>query len=356
MTAMDNQNELFTLVQALCSASGVSGEESGAGAAVLGLLGAGSGAGIDSQGSVLYPLYQNPDKTAPHLMLEAHLDEIGMMASRVDDNGFVHIAPCGGLDRRLLMGLEVLVHAQKAPEPLPGIQSACPADSDKTPKTSELFVDVGLCAQRAKALICPGDRITTVSPARQLLGTRVSSKALDNRAGCAVLLRAAQLLQGETLPCSVTLAFCSQEETGGTGAKTAAFRVNPTHALAVDVSFAYTPDAPRDECGDLGAGAMIGIAPILDNASVQLLRRLACQHEIPHQLEVLGSSTGTDADSIAPCRCGVKTSLVSVPLKYMHTPIEVVDLEDIESCAQLLAQFARNLGADPTDKEACRHG
>ena len=353
---MDNQNELFTLVQALCGASGVSGEESGAGDAILGLLDEKDAAYMDSQGSVLYSLYQNPEESAPHLMLEAHLDEIGMMVSRVDDDGFLHIAPCGGLDRRLLMGLEVLVHAQNAPEPLPGILSSSAADRDKTPKTSELFVDVGLSPGRAKALIAPGDRITTVSPTRRLLGTRVSSKALDNRAGCAVLLRAAQLLRGEALPCSVTLAFCSQEETGGTGAKTAAYRVNPTHALAVDVSFAFTPDAPRDECGDLGAGAMIGIAPILDNASIELLRQLASQHKIAHQLEVLGSSTGTDADSIAPCRCGVKTSLVSIPLKYMHTPIEVADLEDIESCAQLLAQFARSLGAAPTGKEACIHG
>ena len=139
----------------------------------------------------------------------------------------------------------------------------------------------------------------------------------------------------------MTVVFSAQEEIGGNGAATAAFKLQPDQALVSDVSFAWTPDADRNQCGILGQGAMIGVSPILNKEMTAALRRMAASHGIPHQLEVMGGSTGTNADAIFKSGGGVKTALISLPQKYMHTPIEVVSLQDIASVGRLMAEYLR---------------
>ena len=132
----------------------------------------------------------------------------------------------------------------------------------------------------------------------------------------------------------------------GHAAATAAFAANPDMAIAVDVSFAYTPGFLKEECGLIGKGPMIGVAPVLDHSMTQALKAVAGAKEIPYQIEVMTRRTGTHADDIAVTRAGVPTALVSIPLKYMHTPVEVLEISDIEQVARLLAAFTVDLGKE----------
>ena len=170
-----------------------------------------------------------------------------------------------------------------------------------------------------------------------LLNDCVCAKALDDRAGVAAVLRALELLKEVDRPCNVAALFAVQEEVGTRGAAPATFAIGPQAAVITDVSFAYTPDTDKTKCGVLGDGAMLGISPFLDVSLTECLKQLANEQAIPLQYEAMGGATGTDADKIGTVKDGVKTALLSIPLKYMHTPVEVASLCDIEAVARLMA-------------------
>ncbi len=281
-------------------------------------------------------------ENAPLLLLEAHMDEIGFIVTHVDDDGFVHVASCGGIDRRVLAAAEVMLLAEKSYE---GVFCSTPphlAKEDKPLKElCDMGIDIGLPAKEVKRLIPKGTRGVFRPHFEELGDHRVCAKALDDRCGCAAVLRAMEILKDASLCCDVAALFAVQEEIGGGGAAAASFAVQPTAAIATDVSFAATPDAPAHKCGALGKGAMLGIAPGLDEAMTQRMRELAKAHDLPLQYEVMGGSTGTDADGIICARGGVRTALLSIPQRYMHTPVEVVDVRDVETVAQLMALAAK---------------
>ena len=166
---------------------------------------------------------------------------------------------------------------------------------------------------------------------------------MDDRAGCAALIRCAQLLHGENLSCGLTVLLSSREEVGGQGAQTGTFSLEPTEAIVVDVSFAAQPGVDPAKCGKLGGGPMIGMAPILNRPMVHRLKELAKKNEIPFTMEIMGGETGTNADGIAVSRAGVHTAMVSIPLRYMHTPVEVIDVQDVEYTARLLAEYVKGV-------------
>ncbi len=153
-------------------------------------------------------------------------------------------------------------------------------------------------------------------------------------------------LCADKIGCGLTAAFSLSEELGLRGAVTASFGVAPTHAIVVDVSFGMTPDAPREKCGDMGKGPMIGVSPVLSREVTSMLFSLAKEQSIPYQTEVMGGETGTNADAVSVSREGVATGLVSVPLRYMHTAGETVLIEDIENTARLMAAAALCIGGD----------
>ncbi len=290
----------------------------------------------DALGSVV--AYRRCGKeNAPLIMLEAHMDEIGFIVTHVDDDGFVHVASCGGIDRRVLAATEVVVLAE---EPLVGVFCSTPphlSDGDNTVKPLEdMGIDVGLSAEEAKTRIPQGTRVAFLANAVTLGKHGICAKSLDNRAGCAAVIRALELLHNENIDVDVAALFAVQEEIGGAGASAAAFSVCPAAAIVTDVSFAATPDAPAHQCGVLSKGAMIGISPTLDRALTDRLVAHAKEHDISYQYEVMGGSTGTDADKITAVRQGIKTALLSIPQRYMHTPHELVDIRDVESVAQIM--------------------
>lgn len=338
-------NQLQEMLFRLCRAQGAAGREDSAAETAKEILSFLPDVQVDTMGSVVAH-FGNPD-AQKHVLLDAHIDQIGMLVTRIDENGFVKVARDGGMDRRVLPGSRVMVYGK---ETLNGIVCCMPphltdGGEDKVPDITDMAVDVGLSKEEADELIQPGDVVLLPGEPRRLLGSRVTGAALDDRAGCAALIRCAQLLQGEELSCKVTLLLSTREEVGAQGAETAAFREEPDMAIAVDVSFAEQPGVPAHKCGKLSGGPMIGISPILDKEMTASLKRLAEQNEIPFQLEVMGGVTGTNADEINVSRAGVPCGLLSIPQRNMHTPAEICDLEDIENVARLLAAFIREVGA-----------
>lgn len=278
---------------------------------------------------------------APLLLLEAHIDEIGFVVTHTDEAGFAYVESCGGVDPRAVSGARVTLWGEKA---FSGLFVSTPPhlagqDADKLPGIARLGIDTGLDARHARRLLPPGTPVTFAAEFADLAGGRVCSKALDDRAGVAAILYCLDLLGESPLLCDLAVAFCVQEELGTRGAASAAYGLAPAAALAVDVSFARTPDSEEHKCGVMGRGPMIGWSPCLDAGISRRLTSLAEKRGIPNQPEVMGGDTGTDADAIASARTGVPSGLVSIPLKYMHTPAEVVQIRDVEDVGRLLAAY-----------------
>ncbi|MBQ4332897.1 MAG: M20/M25/M40 family metallo-hydrolase [Clostridia bacterium] len=300
---------------------------------------------VDAMGSVLgVRKAANPD--APTIMLEAHLDEIGFLVTYFDSAGFMYVAPAGGIDGRVLTAQEVLVHAPGGP--LRGVFCSTPphiAGKDgELPELSKRGIDLGLTAEEAKAQIPLGTRVTFAPSFCELNENAVTAKALDDRAGMAAILHCLRTL-GEPVDVNVAVAFCVQEELGCRGAAPAVRRLQPDEAIVTDVSFALTPDADPHSCGELGKGVMIGISPILSGRMSDRLLSLADECSIPYQTEVMGGRTGTDADHITNALLGVPSALLSIPQRYMHTPIEVVDVRDVAAVGDLMAAYIKKGGA-----------
>lgn len=331
--------EFKNMLRDLCIAAGVNGCREAADVAARYLSDFTEEIHRDRLGNV-WGFLRSDIPDAPTLLLEAHIDEIGFTVTQIDDNGFLHVAPCGGVDNRALSAAPITVLSDP---PCNGVFCATPIHlaKDDAPLTelTERGIDVGLSAEEAKVRIPLGTRAVFAAHFEELLNDRVCSKALDNRAGVAAVLYALSLLKGQSLPCNVVAAFCVQEELGLRGAKTAAYGIRPDAAIVVDVSFAHTPDADKASCGTLGGGVMLGISPILDKNMTDSLRELAEKQKLPLQYEVMGETTGTNADVVSVTADGVSTALLSIPLKFMHTPAEVVSLRDVETVSRLIAAF-----------------
>lgn len=301
---------------------------------------------FDRYGNIIAPI-KKPKNGGMHLMLEAHIDQIGFVVTNIDADGFLHVGRVGGPDMRILLGNEVTVHAKKG---LFGVFCCRPPhlsssdDYKKVPSEDEIAIDIGFDAEKAKELVSPGDYVTLARRPSALLNGYVTGKSIDNRAGVAVMLRSLELLAGQLPDIGLTVLFALSEELGERGAKTGAFAVNPTHAIVVDVSYGYTPDSPREKCGDLKKGPMIGISPVLSREMTDRFFEIAKEKGIPYQTEVMSEETGTDSDAVSITREGVKTGLLSVPLRYMHTSIEMIAIEDLENTAAVIAEYIKTAG------------
>lgn len=277
-----------------------------------------------------------------HIMLDAHLDRIGLIVTAVDESGFLRVNKCGGCDARVLCAATVTVWGK---EPVFGVVTSTPPhlaksdDASKAPDFDNIYVDTGLSYDEISRIVSVGDRITIDAPVRSLTDNIITGAALDDRIGMAALLRVAEILKDKDLKTKVSVIFSVQEETTESGAKAGAFGISPDEAIAVDVSFGDAPGISPSQCGKVGGGAMICISPSLSADMSDKLINLARSNSIKYQTEVCPSSTGTNADVISSSKCGVKTGLVSIPLRNMHTQAELADINDIESTAQIIASY-----------------
>lgn len=286
-------------------------------------------------------------KSKKHIMLEAHLDQIGMVVTNILENGFLKVAPCGGIDCRVLPGSTLKIYGTKT---ISGIVCSLPPhlannENNKFLKTDEIYIDTGLSKEKATKLIPLYSYVGFSTKPQKLLNDNLTAPGLDNRAGIATLLHCAKILSEKNLECQVSLVFSVGEETTALGAKTASFEICPQEAIAVDVSFATQPDIPFENKGILGGGPMIGFAPALSKEISGNLIKIAKKQDIPYQYEIMGGKTGTNADHISITKSGIKTGLVSIPLRYMHSPVEIINLKDIKNTAKLLASYIKKGGS-----------
>lgn len=326
--------ELKTLLKELCEADGVGGVDGALCVAekYLSLF-----AVTERKANNLLGVI-NPDGEKA-LLFDAHIDEIGFIVTSIE-GGFLKVASVGGIDPRMLPAMHLTVHGKRK---IPAVFCSVPPhlkdkDNENVPKITELCIDTGL--KNAEDIVSPGD-LVTFSQSFKEMGECVTGKALDDRAGCAALIRAAEILSENKPDCKVIILLSDMEEIGGIGAETMTYYSKPDAAVAVDVSFGTAPDVPEDKSGELSKGAMIGIAPSLSRNVINGLRGAAEKNGLAFQTEVMGSRTATNADDIAASRSGVPCGLLSIPLKNMHTPVEIVDVRDVETVAQILAAYAK---------------
>lgn len=336
--------DLEKSIMSLADARGVSGDEINAAELALSMLKGYTDDCFVKNGNVIGRLGCKGSK--PHVLIDAHIDQIGFTVTHITDDGFLKIAGCGGIDRRLLLAQPVTVLANK---PLEGVICAIPphleTDESKVPEMEDICVDVGLTKACAEEFISLGDKIVFASRCAKLHGDRITGAALDDRCGVAAVLRALELVKDKALHSEITVMFSAQEEVGERGAKIGAFDIEPDIAIAVDVSFALTADDSEVKCGKLGGGCMIGYSPVLDRGLSQTFKEIAEKRGLPYQIEVMSGTTGTNADRFSVNKGGAKAVTLSIPLKYMHTPVEVISLSDVENTARLIAAYITEVSA-----------
>ncbi len=284
----------------------------------------------------------------PRVMIVAHLDEIGLMATLVEDDGAVRFTRNGGVDPRILPGSRVTVYTEEGP--MTGVVGALPPhllsaeDRKKNYEMTKLFVDLGLPAERVKALVHPGTPIQLYGPMRALENRRYTSKTIDDRGGVAMMLRAAELLQKREISAQVYFVAASQEEVGSNGAITAAYTLDPDIGIAIDVTHAEMPGCEPDEVHPLDK-VVLSEGPNIHPKLHKRLMDLAKEIRVDAETSICAGVTWTDADPLQISRAGVPTALIEMPLKYMHTTVETVSMEVIEEAARLLAGFVGGLDA-----------
>ncbi len=342
---MDSINTLKNILSRLTEAVGVSGDENTASYTASEMLKKYGEVHVEESTGNVFLKRDGYNESKPTVLLDAHIDEIGMTVSYITDDGFLKVSNCGGLDRRVLLAQQVTVYGS---EKLTGVVTSTPPhlekDSTVVPEIDDIYIDLGFDKEQAEKLVSLGDKVLIENELVSLNGDRVTAKSLDDRAGCAAIIRTLELIKGKELYCNTVVTFSSQEEVGERGVQTAAYTTAPDFAVVVDVSFAKTHGESAEDCGELGKGPMIGFAPSLSRKMSEDLVRTAKQEGIPYQTEVMNGKTGTNADVIGVTRNGVQTVTVSIPEKHMHTPVEIVDLQDIENTARLIAGYLLSFG------------
>jgi len=309
----------------------------------------------ETSGDVLGSSWVRVPGTAggPTLAIVGHIDEIAVVVTHAGDDGLLSIRPMGGWDPHTLLGQRVDVLTRDGV--VPGIVAAKskgrrrPGEERKPLEHSDLVLDLGAKdGNEARSLVRPGDAAVVTGAPLELPNGRVASRSLDNRIGCYVALEVARRVAAEGgTPGDVVGVAAVQEEVGDfAGSRTTAFSIEPEVALAVDVTHATDARGgePEEE-GErkLGSGPAIGRGPSLQPAVFELLWSTAEAEGIACSVDVSRGTTWTDADAVYVSRRGVATGLVSVPLRYMHTPVELVQLDDIEAAVRLIVAFARRL-------------
>ena len=297
-------------------------------------------------------------EASPLLAVVGHIDEIGLLVTHIDESGFLYFSPIGGWDPQILVGQRVEVRGKSGL--VPGVVGRKPIhllEPDQRKKVVELkrlHIDIGAADRdEANELVRVGDPAVIAAEPVRLAGDRLVSRSMDNRLGAYVALEALRrvAVERESLAGSFAAVAAVQEEIGLFGARTSTFQVQPDLALAVDVTHATdAPGVEEKEVGShpLGSGPVIGRGSTLSPKIFDLLVETAEDAGIEYTIGASGRGTSTDADMIQISRSGIPTGLVSIPLRYMHSPVELVDLNDLEAVVELVAAFASRL-ADGID-------
>jgi endoglucanase len=299
----------------------------------------------DRHGNVI--AVRNPEGQ-PRIMFAGHCDQIALMVQYVDDNGFLYVQPIGGWDMQILLGQKLTVWSRTGP--LAAVVSRraphlmTNEEKNKVPQFTDIWVDIGAKDRKeAEDLVSCGDPATFALGYRELRNRLVVSPAMDDKVGVWTVMETLRLLHGRPLQAAVFCVSTVQEEIGLRGATTSAYGIHPTIGIAVDVCHATdTPGNDKKQIGEtkVGAGPTLFRGPNINPRVFERLEQTAQSKEIAIQVRGAPRATGTDANVIQLSRDGVATGLVGIPNRYMHSPVEVVCLDDLDRAAQLLAEFS----------------
>lgn len=278
---------------------------------------------------------------AKKMLIDAHIDEIGFIITGIQE-GFLKFASIGGVDSRTLPASELRILTEP---PITGFVACMPPHTmteemrDKPAVIDDLFLDIGMTGEEAQSAVPLGTPAVFASDIKELTDEMVSGKGLDDRACFGTVLYALELIKGRSLDFDLYVMASVQEEVGHRGARAGVYGIAPDHCVVLDVTHAHTPDARREKTAELGGGPAIGIGSNMNRDMTKSLMELAALKNIPCQAEPLPGSSGTNAHEIQISREGVATALLSLPLKYMHTPVETISLKDARHTAELLAAY-----------------
>lgn len=285
---------------------------------------------------------------APTVVLSAHMDTIGLMVSGIWED-FLRISRVGGVDSRVLPGQEVIIWGR---EKIPGIIALPPAyllpegTSPGAVELQHMVVDTGLKKNQLQEQVEIGDRVTFAGGPLALGDMLISGPGLDNRASLAALTLALEEIHQLDLACNLWTAATTAEEFNQSGARVSGFDLQPDLLVVLDVTFGRGPGTADHEAYPLGEGITLGWGPSIHQDLYQYFAELADREGIPWVMEPLPSRSGTDADTFQLTANGIPTMVISIPLRYMHTPVELVDLRDVERAGRLLSKFAANFRAE----------
>ncbi len=305
----------------------------------------------DVHGNVI--VARNPD--APlRVMLAGHCDQIGMMVNYIDDQGYIYMVTVGGWDLQNLVGIRVKIWTAQGP--VDGVIGKKPIhlleedERKKVPKLQDLWIDIGAKDKaETESIVAVGDPVTVELEYRELRNELIAAPATDDKAGVWIVMEALRRIDPAKLRVGVFAVSTVQEEVGLRGSKTSSYGIDPHIGIATDVTHASDyPTVEKKRTGEvkLGSGPVLSRGPNLTTKLVDNLVAVAKTHEIPLQIIAEGKITGTDAGSIQVNRSGVATALISTPNRYMHTPVEVISLRDIDYAADLVARFCESITPD----------
>jgi endoglucanase len=282
----------------------------------------------------------------PRILLAAHMDGIGLMATRITPEGMIFFTEIGGIDPRILPSTPVMVYGRR---PLPGIvaqppDKLLPASAKNNPvEMKYLFVDTGLAGEEVNQIVRVGDLISFATEPLELSGDFIAGHSMDNRASVAALTACLQELRGLSHSWDVYAVATVQEEESLGGAFTSPFEIRPAIAVAVDVTFAKGPGVNDYRGRTIGKGAALGWGPNTHPYIFEGFKTVAEKLDLPFELDVYPRYSGTDAMGMQIVAEGIPSMVISIPLRYMHTPVEIISLKDIERVGRLLAQYISGL-------------
>ncbi len=298
----------------------------------------------DRHGNVL--AIRNP-QGHPRVMLAGHCDQIALMVQHIDDNGFLYVQPMGGWDMQILLGQHLTVWTRSGP--IAGVISRKAPhlltndERNKVPQFTDVWIDIGAQDKKeAEELVSAGDTATFALGYRPMRNNFASAPGMDDKVGLWTVMETLRLLQGVALQAAIYCVSTVQEEIGLRGATTSSYGIHPQVGIAVDVCHASdTPGSDKKQLGEvkLGKGPALFRGPNINPRVHEMLREAAQKNDLPVQLRGAPRATGTDANAIQLTRDGVATGLLGIPNRYMHSPVEVVSLDDLDHAAQLLAGF-----------------
>lgn len=305
----------------------------------------------DVMGSVI--AIKNP-KGSPKIMLAGHVDEIGLIVHYIDENGYLYFQQIGGVDPQVLPGTRILIHTESGPitgvAGRKAIHQLEEEERKKELKLADLWIDIGAKNKKeAEKLVRLGDPATVSYGFEMLQGDRGTSRGFDDKAGVFVVAEVMRLVSGKKIAAALYSTSTTQEELGLRGARTSAYAIDAEVGIAVDVTHGNDyPGSSKQKFGEteIGKGPVLTRGANINPVVEKMLIRIAEKRKIPYQIEASGCGTGTDANIMQMTKSGMATGLVSIPLRYMHTPSEVVSLTDIENTAKLVAAFVEELKPD----------